>query len=503
MQTNGFSPVNPAPVTFGAMKPKRWVVATASLLAGAGIAVPATMQFGPHKTDTVTVEKKVEVKVPGKEKIVTVEKQDPDADLKAPSDAHFTTGADGVFKPGPLNGRDVTQDAFLLDQDLLAAQPQGDLTQEQLDGYVKQTMDIYDQAAALAKQIGDKTPNREQAGQLGEWEKTLGQTRVKLGLYQKVATKILGDGGKLTGTMCSTGGDTPGLTPAVKGMLCQEVSGLTADTQKLLEKIQSTESLSEADNLRLATWLHTLNGIQAQVDKAAKAAQPAPAPQPQPLPQAKPTNLLVEGDSLSDTQAAGNYVWAGQVADALKASDVTTTNLAHKGDTLAQMKKQVADIPAAQDGKNNVAILWGGTNDLNNGTSTADTVKLLQDVTDAYKQKGYQVIVMTLPEGGKIKNKDFNDALRQSHGPWSEVIDVNQAQLKFGPDQIHIDGASQKKVAALVEKELPKFLQSLIGPALAAQGDPAADQPGIDGGKQAPIGQQIPAQGNPDGQPVR
>lgn len=171
-----------------------------------------------------------------------------------------------------------------------------------------------------------------------------------------------------------------------------------------------------------------------------------------------PTNLLVEGDSLSDTHAAGNFVWAGQVADKLKGQGVQTTNLAHVGDTLAAMKQQAASAPAAQPGKNNVVVLFGGTNDLFQGTSTGEAVNRLKDVASAYKQKGYKVVVLTLPQGGKVQNQGFNDALRNGSGPWDGVIDINQTRLAFGGDGVHIDGSSHQRVAQLVESQIGRFL---------------------------------------------
>ena len=144
-------------------------------------------------------------------------------------------------------------------------------------------------------------------------------------------------------------------------------------------------------------------------------------------------NVLIEGDSLS-TFTGGGYSYADQISKKLGGS-ANFTQLAKGGDMVAGGISKDAAANANKfdpNAKDNVVVLWGGTNDLFSDRSAKETYDKLAKTAQTYKDKGFKVVVLTSVQFGGPKNsakqdqerRSYNDLIRANNGPWDSVVDV-------------------------------------------------------------------------------
>ncbi len=142
--------------------------------------------------------------------------------------------------------------------------------------------------------------------------------------------------------------------------------------------------------------------------------------------------IVIEGDSLS-------VFYPGSFASALKTAigdRAEVTSLARTGDTVYELLFQPVPMPRSKAiGRPSIALLWAGTNDINQGVP-AETVFLnLLSETKRFQEKGWRVVILTSIQRQSRHNdavKDaerlkFNNLIRHyppEKAPWASVIDV-------------------------------------------------------------------------------
>jgi len=154
----------------------------------------------------------------------------------------------------------------------------------------------------------------------------------------------------------------------------------------------------------------------------------------------------------------------GSYADALKTElgeQATVTSIASTGDTLRDLLFQ--PVLAAPDAQS-VVILWAGTNDLNRGEDGETVFLNLIKKAQAFRDKGWQVYVLTsIQRQSRLNDREkdaqrvvFNNLIRQAlrdKVPWHGVIDVaalpafsdldntvtGNADIYY-PDGVHLSG---------------------------------------------------------------
>lgn len=195
--------------------------------------------------------------------------------------------------------------------------------------------------------------------------------------------------------------------------------------------------------------------------------------------------VVIEGDSLS-TSTGGSYSYADQLGKS--ASERYNFSFqATGGDQIGrQIKGDIDTVNGLYDAENkdNVVVLWGGTNDLHSGKSAEETFKNLQETAQSYKDKGFKVVVLTsIQLDGKndstaedTERKKFNDLIRNSkngnNAPWASIVDVaslpefsdtNNGVGDSGPyyssDGVHLTQKGYK----LISEQVDQALQALLG----------------------------------------
>lgn len=187
--------------------------------------------------------------------------------------------------------------------------------------------------------------------------------------------------------------------------------------------------------------------------------------------------VIIEGDSLS-TSNGGSFTYADQLARRMN-GQADFVFKATSGDRLAGGIGN--DAAANANGfdpsrRDNVVVLWGGTNDLHGGASGQQTYDKLVQAAQKYKYKGFKVVVLTSIQlganhtGEDDQRRIFNDRIRQG-GPWDAVVDVasmpefsdtNDAAAAnrqyYAADGVHLTGAGYGLISQKVEQTLQRLL---------------------------------------------
>lgn len=184
------------------------------------------------------------------------------------------------------------------------------------------------------------------------------------------------------------------------------------------------------------------------------------------------SNLVIEGDSLSDTAwqttTNGQTSWVSQIDALLPEWDVT--NLAHVGDTVwNHMMTDGASVDAAYavGAAANVLVLWGGTNDMgDDGRTPTQAWTAVRDWCLARRaaHPGWRIIVLNCIYGNGIAaatTEAYNALLAVDHSFCDELIDICSLlgkaadhPLYFLPDNTHIRTFASSIVADMVRQVL-------------------------------------------------
>lgn len=221
-------------------------------------------------------------------------------------------------------------------------------------------------------------------------------------------------------------------------------------------------------------------------EPVAPAAPPepsaAPAPEPPPPRGTKKPRVIFEGDSLSSYTGNG-YSYADQLGARLQDRGIDVQHKATSGDMLTrQIKEDISGIKNLYDPsrRDNVVVLWAGTNDLHAGKSGQELYAQYKQTVSEYKKKGFKVLVLTSaqlgsgPETAQDKQRQiFNDLIRKNGGPWDGVVDIGKMpefsdrsttaaanSTYYAGDGVHLTKAGYGLVARQVEKALNQLLRS-------------------------------------------
>ncbi len=189
--------------------------------------------------------------------------------------------------------------------------------------------------------------------------------------------------------------------------------------------------------------------------------------------------VIIEGDSLSTGTGSGSFTYADQLAKKM-GGQADFVFKATSGDRLGGgIGRDAASNANAFDNsrRDNVVVLWGGTNDLHGGASGADTYNKLVQTAQAYKDKGFKVVVLTSIQLGENhtaedeQRLDFNNRIRNGGGPWDSVVDVaslpqfsdrNDAaagnRQYYAGDGTHLTAAGYGLIADQVQQALNRLL---------------------------------------------
>lgn len=221
-------------------------------------------------------------------------------------------------------------------------------------------------------------------------------------------------------------------------------------------------------------------GENLQQDKGISFSKPpasigsAPVLQPPP----KPPNIVLEGDSLS-VPIAGTY---GYSLKALLAEEgLQLQSEATQSERLDQMLQQVDSVHRRHfdPTKNNVVLLWGGTNDIAAGFTAEQAYQNLLATAQAYKDRGWKVVVLTLiyarpnQSDDNLRRAQFNNkvSLFTPKPPWDALVKLHmlrgfgphdplQADMSFyAGDRLHLNAIGADQVA----KEVHTTLRAVLG----------------------------------------
>jgi lysophospholipase L1-like esterase len=252
------------------------------------------------------------------------------------------------------------------------------------------------------------------------------------------------------------------------------------DTLNLRPFQDQAPQRAQADNLSWLTVATLLKTLKPEPTATVKNTAVIPAPIPTPVraqknPNAK-ANIVLEGDSLTDTRQAGAY--SHHMAGLFPNKNATFHYRGKGGDQLrAGIKNDVAGNNSLFDknSPNNVMVLWGGTNDLYYGASAEDSYKQLTSLVDQYKAKDWKVVVLTsIQRTGSAKEdaerQAFNRKLRQDGGNWDSLVDV--AHLPEFSDTtngvennkaIYIDGVHlTRQGSKLIADKVQRAIQNVL-----------------------------------------
>lgn len=168
-------------------------------------------------------------------------------------------------------------------------------------------------------------------------------------------------------------------------------------------------------------------------------------------------NLVLEGDSLT----VGYGPW---FQDMMNGEVINVSNDAISGETIQQMQTQVPELSRKYnpDAKDNLMVLWAGTNDLcwEEGGNPIKAFENLENLASQYSKQGFKVMVLTLgytrPRTMPQANA-YNALIKAAKGPWDAVLDVTQIpgiEAHLENDMVHYTPSGYKKIADEVEKSL-------------------------------------------------
>jgi len=141
--------------------------------------------------------------------------------------------------------------------------------------------------------------------------------------------------------------------------------------------------------------------------------------------------LVAIGDSITNGNGSTPYT-----ASITVPGDDVIQNRGASGQTLATMFSSVASYwPVGRS--NNIAVLWGGTNDIVAGTTPANTFTILQNEVAALHALGYKVIVCTMLSrtSWDTQKNTYNALILANTNLWEATVD-------FSGTPLGIDGGS-------------------------------------------------------------
>lgn len=171
-------------------------------------------------------------------------------------------------------------------------------------------------------------------------------------------------------------------------------------------------------------------------------------------------NVVLEGDSLT-------VGYGPRFQIMMDGEKTNVNNDAVSDETVVQMLTQVPELSRKykSDAKDNIMVLWAGTNDLCWGEG-GDPVKAfnhLKDLAGAYSRQGFKVMVLTLgytrPSTMSQANA-YNALVKSAKGPWDAVLDLTRIPTLEGlleNDMVHYTPVGYQKIADEVEKSLIKL----------------------------------------------
>ena len=211
----------------------------------------------------------------------------------------------------------------------------------------------------------------------------------------------------------------------------------------------------------------------SKVDNSSPANTTAVKPAPK-----KKALILIEGDSMSDVGFAGAKSYPKKL-EAKLGNKVDFSFRARSGEQVSkQMLAEASTNAKLFDGdrKDNIVVLWGGTNDIYFGETANTAFDGLKKTAQTYKDEGFKVLVLTAAQNGYGANRDhtrktFNDLIRNAQQPpWDEIVDIakmpefsdeNDAvsnNRKYYADTVHLTETGNQLVSNEVEKAIQKLI---------------------------------------------
>lgn len=194
--------------------------------------------------------------------------------------------------------------------------------------------------------------------------------------------------------------------------------------------------------------------------------------------------ILCEGDSLTKGNAAPNEGYDRQLA-LLYATQPKITNVGVGGQSLSTMTSNavsISDVELSRNSEytNQIAVLWGGTNDIVGGGSLGDLQTNMLSWVSGRQAAGAKVVVLTIIP--RSDNSAAEDLVRLAFNEWiltgatgaDAIANVNaDSRLQdptdgtyFKADEVHLIAAGHAIVADYVKAAIDSLEQvdySLLG----------------------------------------